>query len=82
MQTTTALRSATLPTCFQGILSVQVRNRGQDYGTGPCLLPDQQNLFYKTLDQIDRWYAVFKEEANNTKPNVSSITKKRQGFHA
>ena len=23
----------------------------------------QQELLYKTLDQIDRWYAVFKEEA-------------------
>lgn len=63
MQTTTAPKAGNAPDLLQGILSVQVRNEDKITEQDRVYCQTQQNLLYKTLDQIDRWYAVFKEEA-------------------
>lgn len=51
------------PDLLSGILSVQVRNENKITEQDRIYCQNQQNLLYKTLDQIDRWYAIFKEEA-------------------
>ena len=63
MQTTTATKAGNAPDLLQGILSVQVRNEDKITEQDRVYCQHQQNMLYKTLDQIDRWYAVFKEEA-------------------
>ena len=63
MQTTTAPKAGNAPDLLQGILSVQVRNEDKITEQDRVYCQTQQNLLYKTLDQIDRWYAVFKEDA-------------------
>ncbi len=42
---------------------MQVRNEDKITEQDRIYCQNQQNLLYKTLDQIDRWYAIFKEEA-------------------
>lgn len=63
MQTTTAPKAGNAPDLLQGILSVQVKNEDKITEQDRVYCQTQQNLLYKTLDRIDRWYAVFKEEA-------------------
>lgn len=63
MQTTTATKAGNAPDLLQGILSVQVRNEDKITEQDRVYCQHQQDMLYKTLDQIDRWYAVFKEEA-------------------
>lgn len=63
MQTTTAIKAGNAPDLLSGILSVQVRNEDKITEQDRIYCQNQQNLLYKTLDQIDRWYAIFKEEA-------------------
>lgn len=63
MQTTTATKTGNAPDLLQGILSVQVRNEDKITEQDRLYCQTQQDMLYKTLDQIDRWYAVFKEEA-------------------
>lgn len=63
MQTTTATKAGNAPDLLSGILSVQVRNEDKITEQDRIYCQNQQNLLYKTLDQIDRWYAIFKEEA-------------------
>lgn len=63
MQTTTATKAGNAPDLLSGILSVQVRNEDKITEQDRIYCQNQQNLLYKTLDQIDRWYAIFKKEA-------------------
>lgn len=63
MQTTTATKTGNAPDLLQGILSVQVRNEDKITEQDRLYCQTQQDMLYKTLDRIDRWYAVFKEEA-------------------
>ena len=63
MQTTTATKAGNAPDLLSGILSVQVRNEDKITEQDQIYCQNQQEMLYKTLDQIDRWYAIFKEEA-------------------
>jgi len=64
MQTTAATaKVGNAPDLLSGILSVQVRNEEKITEQDRLYCQQQQDLLYKTLDQIDRWYAIFKEEA-------------------
>lgn len=63
MQTTTATKAGNAPDLLSGILSVQVRNEDKITEQDRIYCQNQQEMLYKTLDQIDRWYAIFKEEA-------------------
>lgn len=63
MQTTTATKTGNAPDLLSGILSVQVRNEDKITEQDRLYCQTQQDLLYKTLDQIDHWYAIFKEDA-------------------
>ena len=63
MQTTTATNAGNAPDLLSGILSVQVGNDDKITEQDRIYCQNQQEMLYKTLDQIDRWYAIFKEEA-------------------
>ena len=63
MQTTTVTKAGNAPDLLSGILSVQVRNEDKITEQDRIYCQNQQEMLYKTLDQIDRWYAIFKEEA-------------------
>ncbi len=56
---TTVPKAGNAPDLLSGILSVQVRNEDKITEQDRVYCQTQQNLLYKTLDQIDRWYAVF-----------------------
>ena len=77
MQTTTAPKAGNAPDLLQGILSVQVRNEDKITEQDRVYCQTQQNLLYKTLDQIDRWYAVFNPKQN---PNGTSVRTTHPGF--
>ncbi|MDC6281776.1 hypothetical protein H6B16_014705, partial [Caecibacteroides pullorum] len=63
MQTTATRTAGSHTDLLIGILNVQVRNEDKitEQDRQYCQL--QQDQLYKTLDRIDRWYAIFKEEA-------------------
>ena len=46
-----------------GILNVQIRNEEKITEQDRRYCQRQQELLYKTLDQIDKWYAIFREDA-------------------
>ena len=58
MQPTAATAAGSYTDLLPGILNVQVRNEDKitDQDRQYCQL--QQNQLYKTLDRIDRWYAI------------------------
>ena len=60
---TTATTAGSHTDLLTGILNVQVRNEDKitEQDRQYCQL--QQDQLYKTLDRIDRWYNIFKEEA-------------------
>ena len=60
---TATARAGNAPDLLSGILSVQVRNEEKITEQDRQYCQRQQDLLYKTLDQIDRWYAIFKEDA-------------------
>lgn len=62
MQTTT-FKAGNAPDLLSGILSIEVRNEDKITEQDRQYCQEQQDMLYKTLDQIDRWYAIFKEEA-------------------
>lgn len=62
MQTTTT-KAGNASDLLSGILSVQVRNEDKITEQDRLYCQNQQDLLYRTLDRIDRWYAIFKEEA-------------------
>lgn len=63
MQTTATRTAGNHTDLLTGILNVQVRNEDKitEQDRQYCQL--QQDQLYKTLDRIDRWYNIFKEEA-------------------
>lgn len=63
MQTTTSFKPNNAPDLLSGILSVEVKNEDKITEQDRLFCQNQQNMLYKTLDRIDRWYAIFKEEA-------------------
>ena len=63
MQTTTSFKPGNAPDLLSGILSVQVRNEDKITEQDRLFCQNQQDMLYKTLDRIDRWYTIFKEEA-------------------
>ncbi|MDO5771197.1 MAG: hypothetical protein Q4Q28_03545 [Bacteroidales bacterium] len=63
MQTTTATKAGATTDLLSGILNVQVRNEDKITEQDRLYCQTQQELLYKTLDRIDRWYAIFKEDA-------------------
>ena len=60
---TTVTKAGNAPDLLSGILSIQVRNGDKITEQDRVYCQHQQDMLYKTLDQIDRWYAIFKEEA-------------------
>ena len=62
MQTTATRTAGSHTDLLTGILNVQVRNEDKitEQDRQYCQL--QQDQLYKTLNRIDRWYAIFKEE--------------------
>ena len=63
MQTTTSFKPNNAPDLLSGILSVEVKTRTRLPEQDRLFCQNQQDMLYKTLDRIDRWYAIFKEEA-------------------
>ena len=63
MQTTATTQAGATTDLLSGILNVQVRNEDKITEQDRLYCQTQQELLYKTLDQIDRWYAIFKEDA-------------------
>ncbi len=63
MQTSVVNAAGNYPDLLSGILSVQVRNEDKITEQDRLYCQSQQDLLYKSLDQIDRWYNIFKEEA-------------------
>ena len=63
MQTTATRTAGSHTDLLTGILNVQVRNEDKitEQDRQYCQL--QQDRLYRTLDRIDRWYDIFKEEA-------------------
>lgn len=68
MQTTTAPKAGNAPDLLQGILSVQVRNEDKITEQDRVYCQTQQNLLYKTLDQIDRSFTM----ASNLRHRIAS----------
>ena len=52
---TTVTKAGNAPDLLSGILSVQVRNEDKITEQDRLYCQMQQELLYKTLDQIDRW---------------------------
>lgn len=48
---------------LSGILGVEIRNEEKITASDRLYCERQQELLYKTLAQIDRWYGIFTEEA-------------------
>ena len=63
MQTTATAKVGNAPDLLSGILSVQVRNEEIITEQDRLYCQRQQDLLYKTLHQIDRCYAILKEDA-------------------
>ncbi len=63
MQTSVVNAAGNYPDLLSGILSVQVRNEDKITEQDRLYCQSQQDLLYKSLVQIDRWYSIFKEEA-------------------
>ena len=63
MQTTTSFKPGNAPDLLSGILSVQVRNDEKITEQERLFCKIQQDMLLKTLFRIDRWYTIFKEEA-------------------
>ena len=63
MQTTTAMTAGSQTDLLTGILNVQIRNEEKITEQDRRYCQRQQELLYKTLDQIDKWYAIFREDA-------------------
>ena len=83
MQTTTVTKAGNAPDLLSGILSVQVRNEDKITEQDRIYCQNQQEMLYKTLDQIDRWYAIF-QGRGGTIPGGTKVPLRgeRQGFHA
>ena len=74
MQTTATRTAGSHTDLLTGILNVQVRNEDKitEQDRQYCQL--QQDQLYRTLDRIDRWYDIFKEEAERYREIVSDCS--------
>ena len=63
MQTTTSIKAGNAPDLFSGIPEFFVRNEEKITEQDRLYCQSQQDLLYKTLNQIEKWYAIFKEDA-------------------
>ena len=75
MQTTTSIKAGNAPDLLSGILSVQVRNEEKITEQDRLYCQSQQDLLYKTLNQIEKWYAIFKEDAEQYRKERQSSTR-------
>ena len=66
MQTTTSSQTDLL----SGILNIQVRNEDKITEQDRIYCQNQQDELYKTLDQIDSWYKIFKAEADKYEGSI------------
>ncbi len=64
MQTTATTSAIGHTDLLSGILKVQVRNEDKITEQDRIYCQNQQDELYKTLDQIDGWYNLFKKEAD------------------
>ncbi len=64
MQTTATTSAIGHTDLLSGILKVQVRNEDKITEQDRIYCQNQQDELYKTLDQIDGWYNIFKKEAD------------------
>lgn len=64
MQTTTA-QAGGRTDLLSGILGVEIRNEEKITAQDRLYCEKQQELLYKSLEQIDRWYEIFTTEAEN-----------------
>lgn len=80
MHTTTATQTVTragAPTeLLSGILGMEIRNEEKITAQDRIFCERQQELLYKTLDQIDRWYGIFTEEAMQYRESHGLVYKK------
>ena len=83
MQTTTSIKAGNAPDLLSGILSVQVRNEEKITEQDRLYCQSQQDLLYKTLNQIEKWYAIFKEDAEQYRKERKTVQVRgqRQGLH-
>lgn len=79
MQTTTATQTATPAgghaDLLSGILGMEIRNEEKITAQDRIFCERQQELLYKTLEQIDRWYGIFTEEAEQYRDSHSLVYK-------
>lgn len=62
MQNANITKTAT-PDLLSSILDIQIRNEDKITQQDRIYCQKQQDELYKALDQIDKWYAIFKEDA-------------------
>ena len=75
MQTITAPKAGNAPDLLQGILSVQVRNEDKI-----TIARRSKSCFTRHSTRLTAGTPSSRKKPNNTKPNVSSITKKTARF--
>ena len=59
MQTTTSIKAGNAHDLLSCILSVQVRNEEKITEQDRLYCQSQQDLLNKTINQIEKWYAIF-----------------------
>lgn len=67
MQTSVVNAAGNYTDLLSGILNVQVKNEDKIMKQDRLYCQNQQDLLYDTLDQIDHWYSIFKENAEQYK---------------
>ena len=75
MQSTEATTAGSHTDLLTGILNVQVRNEDKitEQDRQYCQL--QQDQLYKTLDRIDRWYAIARPHAGQRRQDTHQLGK-------
>ena len=80
MHTTTATQTVTpagAPTeLLSEILEMEIRNEEKITAQDRIFCERQQELLYRTLDQIDRWYGIFTEEVVQYRESHGLVYKK------
>ena len=80
MQTTTVTQTATPAgrhtALLSGILGMEIRNEEKITAQDRIFCERQQELLYRTLDHIDRWYGIFTGEAEQYRDSHSLVYKK------
>lgn len=72
---------------LSSIYKIQIRNEEKISDADRVFCENQQQSLYKTLDEIDRWYSIFKEEALKYKEShrvsfeVNGKVNKHDSYH-